>query len=41
MFTIRLVKSETPQEGRRSMRQIYLGALVGMLAFLVGQLFEK
>jgi len=41
MFTIRLIKSETPQEGRRSMRQIYLGALVGMLAFLVGQLFEK
>lgn len=37
VFTIRLVKSKTSQEGRSSMRGIYLGALVGMLAFLMGQ----
>ncbi|MFT3894737.1 MAG: UbiA family prenyltransferase [Anaerolineales bacterium] len=38
IFTIRLVKSKTPREGRASMRGIYLGALVGMLAFIAGQL---
>ena len=37
IFAIRLVRSKTSQEGRASMRGIYLGALVGMLAFLMGQ----
>ena len=40
VFTVRLLQSKTPDEGRKSMRRIYLGALVGMLAFLIGQFFE-
>ena len=40
VFTVRLLRSKTPEEGRQSMRRIYLGALVGMLAFLIGQFFE-
>jgi len=36
-FTTKLLKSQTPEEGRRSMRGIYLGALFGMLAFIIGQ----
>lgn len=40
VFTIRLVKSNSPAEGRSSMRGIYLGALVGMLAFLIGQVLQ-
>jgi geranylgeranylglycerol-phosphate geranylgeranyltransferase len=37
LFTVRLLKSRSPQEGRRAMRGVYLGALVGLLAFLLGQ----
>ena len=37
-FTIRLLKSKTSTAGRSAMRGIYLGALFGMLAFIVGQL---
>jgi len=40
VFAIRLLKSKTPQEGRSSMRGIYLGALFGMLAFIMGQVFQ-
>ncbi len=40
IFTARLVKSKTPEEGRTSMRQIYMGALFGMLAFIVGKLIQ-
>jgi geranylgeranylglycerol-phosphate geranylgeranyltransferase len=40
VFAIRLLKSKTPQEGRSSMRGIYLGALLGMLAFIGGQVFQ-
>ena len=40
VFTIRLLKSVTPEEGRSSMRGIYLGALFGMLAFIVGQMIQ-
>jgi len=40
LFAIRLIKSKASQEGRSSMRGIYLGALVGMLAFLIGQFFQ-
>ena len=40
VFAARLKKSRTPEEGRGSMRRIYLGALFGMLAFIVGKLFE-
>lgn len=36
-FTVRLVGSRTPEEGRRSMRGIYLGATFGMLAFIAGK----
>lgn len=38
IFTVRLLRSKTPQQGRRCMRQIYLGALFGMLAFILGKL---
>lgn len=38
VFTMRLMKSKTPEEGRTSMRQIYMGALFGMLAFVVGNM---
>jgi len=40
VFTIRLVRSKTSKEGRSSMRGIYLGASVGMLAFLIGQAIQ-
>ena len=40
VFTIRLLKSKTSAEGVRSMRGIYLGALVGMLAFIIGQIIQ-
>lgn len=33
-FTIRLLKSQTPEEGRSAMRGIYLGILLGLLVFL-------
>ncbi|MBE0682975.1 MAG: UbiA family prenyltransferase [Anaerolineales bacterium] len=39
VFTVRLLKSKTSAEGVKSMRGIYLGALVGMLAFILGQFF--
>lgn len=39
IFTIRLVRSRTSRDGVRAMRGIYLGALVGMLAFIAGQFF--
>jgi geranylgeranylglycerol-phosphate geranylgeranyltransferase len=38
-FAIKLVKSQTPEEGRRMMRMIYLGPLFGLLAFIVGHFF--
>lgn len=40
VFTIRLLKSRTSEEGVRAMRGIYLGALVGMIAFIFGQVFQ-
>ncbi len=39
IFTLRLTRSRTSEEGVRAMRGIYLGALVGMLAFIAGQFF--
>lgn len=39
-FTIKLLKSKTPDEGRRSMRRICLGVLLGVLAFIIGKFFE-
>ena len=39
-FSIRLLRSNSPAEGRASMRGIYLDATVGMLAFLIGQLLQ-
>lgn len=38
-FTAKLLKSRTPEEGRSYMRRIYLIALFGMLAFILGQFF--
>ncbi len=40
VFTIRLLKSKTSAQGVKSMQGIYLGALVGMLAFIVGQALQ-
>jgi len=33
------LRSQTPEEGRFFMRRIYLVALFGMLAFILGQFF--
>ncbi|MEO8355716.1 MAG: UbiA family prenyltransferase [Chloroflexota bacterium] len=40
VFTIRLLRSKTPEEGRRAMRGIYLGALFGLSAFIIGNVFQ-
>jgi geranylgeranylglycerol-phosphate geranylgeranyltransferase len=37
-FTRRLLHSRTPAEGRRAMRALYLGASLGLLAFLFARL---
>ena len=39
-FAVRLVRSQTPKEGRQIMRSIYLGPLFGLLAFIIGHLFN-
>ena len=36
VFTIKLLKSLTPQEGRRSMRALYLSASFGLVVFIFG-----
>jgi len=38
-FAVQLTKSKTPEEGRKIMRNIYLGPLFGLLAFIVGHFF--
>jgi geranylgeranylglycerol-phosphate geranylgeranyltransferase len=38
VFTIRLMQSRTSEEGRKAMRGIYLGALFGVLAAILGQI---
>lgn len=38
VFTARLLKSRTPQEGRKAMRVLYLGATLGLVALMVGRL---
>jgi len=40
VFTIGLLKSTTPEKGRKSMRQIYLTALFGVIAVLIGKILE-
>jgi geranylgeranylglycerol-phosphate geranylgeranyltransferase len=37
--TVKLLKSQTPQEGRKYMRWIYVGATIGMVAYIVAQIF--
>lgn len=37
-FVIRLLRSQTPAEGRRAMRGLYLSGSLGLLAFLIGAL---
>jgi geranylgeranylglycerol-phosphate geranylgeranyltransferase len=37
-FVIRLLRSQTPIEGRRAMRGLYISASLGLLAFLLGSL---
>jgi geranylgeranylglycerol-phosphate geranylgeranyltransferase len=37
--TVKLMKSQTPEEGRRYMRWIYIGALFGMLAYIAAHFF--
>ena len=36
-FSIRLLQSQTPQSGRKAMRGAYIGATIGILAFLIGR----
>jgi geranylgeranylglycerol-phosphate geranylgeranyltransferase len=40
VFTVRLLKSKTPVEGRSAMRVIYIGASLGMLAIILTRIFE-
>jgi hypothetical protein len=37
--TVKLLKSQTSEEGRKYMRFIYMGALLGMLAYILAQFF--
>jgi geranylgeranylglycerol-phosphate geranylgeranyltransferase len=37
--TVKLLKSQTPEEGRKYMRWIYIGATLGMVAYIVAQIF--
>jgi len=37
--TVKILKSQTPEEGRKYMRWIYVGATFGMLAYIVAQFF--
>ena len=37
--TVKLLKSQTPEEGRKYMRWIYVGATIGMIAYIVAQFF--
>ena len=39
LFSIRLLRSQTLDQGKTSLRGIYLGALFGMLAFIIGKVF--
>ncbi len=39
VFLIGLLKSQTPQEGRRMMRRLYLTASFALLVFLIGSFF--
>ena len=39
-FAIRLMKSQDPSSGRNAMRGIYIGATLGIIAFLVGQILS-
>jgi geranylgeranylglycerol-phosphate geranylgeranyltransferase len=38
VYTVRLLRSKTSEEGRKAMRGIYLGALFGVLAAILGQI---
>jgi|APCry1669189070_1035195.scaffolds.fasta_scaffold01321_4 geranylgeranylglycerol-phosphate geranylgeranyltransferase len=40
-FVIRLLRSQTPAEGRRAMRGLYLSGSLGLLAFLIGSLVAR
>jgi len=37
--TVRLLRSQTPEDGRKYMRFIYIGATFGMLAYIIAQFF--
>ena len=39
IFTVKLLRSRTPETGRGWMRRLYVCASLGMLAFLIGSLF--
>jgi geranylgeranylglycerol-phosphate geranylgeranyltransferase len=40
-FAVGLVRSRTPEAGRQCMRGIYLGALLGVMAFIAGMVFFR
>ncbi len=37
--SVKILKSQTPDEGRKYMRWIYIGATIGMVAYIVAQFF--
>ena len=39
-FSIRLLQSKTPGEGRKAMRGVYIGATLAVVAFMLGQLIK-
>ncbi len=39
-FAVRLLQGKTPEQGRACMRGIYLGATLGLLAAILGQVFQ-
>jgi geranylgeranylglycerol-phosphate geranylgeranyltransferase len=39
VFSVRLVRSRTPHEGRRAMRVLYISASLGLLVFLITRFF--
>jgi len=39
-FSVRLLRSKTPHEGRNAMRGVYIGATLAVVAFMLGQLIK-
>ena len=37
VFTMRMLKSQSPEEGRRAMRVMYISATLGLAAFILSR----